>query len=347
MLGVDPEFETSILRLWFAAGSTALLILLCVLALFQPQLQVALTPVRRAGVAIVGAALGAAMAWSLASAPSSGGRGAERHSFELRVEELGGRAFAPGSPLTCLDALAGDGVEAACEKALFATPANVSAASSYVAAKLALVWSMTAYASRSGANLDDLILPLRRSLEADRFGFVARILAVRYGCTGQSCDALAVLRDSSRVRENLSAATLDHYVERYAALWSAAPDGSVADATQSPATAQSNAPGQHKMVNIDFPTAASIPAVSIMNPEPTGPASPGAAAAASAGSSQHHRKQAAPAQSATSGTNAVEPIWPQPMPQPPMQTSPSPTVAAPVQLSPPSTTSAVAPTHPQ
>ena len=56
----------------------------------------------------------------------------------------------------------------------------------------------------------------------------------------------------------------------------------------------------HKPINIDFPTAASIPAVSIMNAEPTGPVVPGAAAAAAsnpnpppggAPASRHARRQ--------------------------------------------------------
>lgn len=362
MLGVDPEFGTSVLRLWLAAGSAALLILFCTLALFQPQLRVALTPARRVGVVIVGAVLGAVIMWSSAARPVSGDRGAERRSFELRVEELSARTLAPGSPLACLDGLAGDSVEAACEKALFASPTSVAAASSYVAAKFALLSSMTSYASRGDADVDDLISPLRRSLEADRFGFVAHILAVRYGCTSQSCKALAPLRDASQVRKNLNAATLDHYLEHYVALWSTAPDGGLADATPSPgATAPSSAPGQRKTVNIDFPTAASIPAVSIMNPEPSGPVLPGVASAAASNPqgtapSTHHRKQAAnppassPAQSAASTSGAVEPIWPEPMPSPPPsspQTTAAPAVTAPVQLNPPSTASAGAPARTQ
>ena len=42
MLGVDPEFGTSALRLWVAAGSAALLFLFCMLALFRRQPSAAL-----------------------------------------------------------------------------------------------------------------------------------------------------------------------------------------------------------------------------------------------------------------------------------------------------------------
>ena len=54
--------------------------------------------------------------------PPSGAR------LKLRAEELAAHALSPGSSLACLDALAGDSVETACEKALFASPANVAAA---------------------------------------------------------------------------------------------------------------------------------------------------------------------------------------------------------------------------
>ena len=69
----------------------------------------------------------------------------------------------------------------------------------------------------------------------------------------------------------------------------------------------------HKMVNIDFPTAASIPAVSIMNPEPNGPVLPGVAAAAAANPNpqqqcrQRHAHNAAAPQSATSPPQSAGP----------------------------------------
>lgn len=346
MLGVDPDFGTSVLHLWVAAGSAALL-LFCVLALFQPQLGIAATPARRASFVIAGAALGAAMTWAFLDRTAWCDRGAERRALELRAEQLTAQVLAPGSPLACLDASAGESVEAACEKALFVSPASVASASSYVAARLTLLSSMVAYVARGGADIDDVLSPWRRSLEADRFGFVAHVLAVRDGCTSENCKAFALLRDANRIRTNLSVERLDHLLERYAALCTAGPEGAVADAAQaqSNATPSANAQGARKMVNIDFPSAASIPAVSIMNAEPTGPVLPGAAAAAasnpnpsSAGQpvSRHSRKQTAnpPVPAAAPGAAAVEPVWPEPVPAPPPASSAQP-ASAPVQLSPP------------
>jgi hypothetical protein len=345
MLGVDSEIATSALRLWVAAGSAALLMAFCALALFRQQSGL-LTPALRAGFVIVSAALGATMTWAFLSRADLGS-GAERRTFELRADALGAQARAPGSPLACLDALTGDSMEVACEKALFASPSSVAAASSYVAARLTLLSSASAFASRTGENIDDVVAPLRRSLEADRFGFVAHMLATRDGCTSTNCKALAVLHDATRVRADLDAQAFDRYLEHYATLWAAAADGAPADGAKLPA--QANAAGAHKMVNIDFPSAASIPAISIMNPEPTGPVLPGVAAAAAAnpnpqaagGPPAHHaHKQAGNpsslTQAASSGASATEPIWPEPVPPAPApQAATAPAAGAPIELNPP------------
>ncbi len=198
-----------------------------------------------------------------------------------------------------------------------------------------------------------MLAPLRRSLETDRFGFVAHVLAIRDGCTGQNCKMLALFRDANRVRANLGANTLDRYLDHYAALWGAGSEVPVAENAQSQGAAAPPNQPTHKIVNIDFPTAASIPAVSIMNPEPTGPVLPGVAAAAAANpnppsTTRHTRKQtASPAGPATAtmtsqspAPNVVDPIWPEPMPGPPPtqapQTASAPPPGAPVQLTPPS-----------
>ena len=216
---------------------------------------------------------------------------------------------------------------------------------SYVAARLTLLTSMTAYAERGGADIEYALAPLRRSLEADHFGFVAHVLTVRDGCTSQNCKALTLLRDPGRVRSNLGAQTLDRLLDHYQEVWAKAPDVAPAEVSQ----VQPSAAGPRKLVNIDFPSAASIPPVSIMNPEPTGPVLPGVAAAAaanpnpqsSAASSRRSRKQTAnpPAQTvvqpALAGSGAAEPVWPEPVPPLPSRTAAAP-AGAPVQLNPPS-----------
>jgi hypothetical protein len=362
MLGVDPEFGASLVRLWIAAGSAALLVVLCAVAFLQPQVRLAANPALRIGFVVAGAVFGAVMTWAFLDRAILGGAAAERRALELRGQQLSSQVLIPGSPLACLDALVGESVEAACEKSLFASPATVASASAYVGAQLTLLANMTTFGQRQGIELEPMMVPLRRSLETDRFGFVAYVLAIRDGCTAQNCKTLSLFRDANRVRTDLTTAALERYLERYAAAWSA-PEVPLAEATQAP-TGSTAAAGQgsRKIVNIDFPSASSIPAVSIMNPEPTGPVLPGVAAAAaanpnpSAPAQRHARKQsspnpnaAAPNPNATlagqSGQPAVEPIWPEPMPQAPPalapQTaaaptapSPAPATAGPVQLTP-------------
>jgi hypothetical protein len=266
---------------------------------------------------VLGAILGAAIAWSSLDRSAGRSNDADRRALELRAEELTAHSLAPGSALPCLDALAGEDVETACEKSLFASPTTVAIATSYVAARLALLSDIVTYVNRGGGDIDTTLLPMRRSLETDRFGFLAHALAVRDGCTSQNCKALVVLSDASRVRAHLSAGTLDRYLDHYLTAWAQPSDNSSADATavQPAGTVQPS----RKMVNIDFPTASSIPAVSIMNPEPVGKVAPAAVAAnpgspASDTSAQRKpRKQTAnaPAQAATSAaTDAqVDPVW--------------------------------------
>ncbi len=346
MLGIDPETGASSLHLWLVAGPAALLLAFCAAAIFR------VIPALRVEVLVLGALLGAVTTWALLDRGSEGDLRAERRALETRASDLAARTLAPGSPLGCLDALAGENVEAACEKAIFVSPASVAAATSYVAARLALLSEISAYVGRGGTDIDHVLLPLRRALEADRFGFLAHLLATRDGCARENCGALALLHDADRVRAHLSQGTLDQLLEQYSTAWTQPPEGSVADATQAraAATAQSNAQPPHKPVNIDFPTAASIPPISIMTPEPKGPVLPGVAAAAaanpnpqpSASAGRHARKQpATAAPQAGSATAAVEPIWPEPVPPPPQpasspaaQSAPAPAADAPMRLNP-------------
>lgn len=325
MFGAGGEIVTSALKLWLLAGSAAFLIGFYLLAYSLPEYVIGRA--LRAGFVVVGAGLGAVMAWALLDSTFSSDRSSERRALVVRAEQLDAQALAPGSSLACLDAVAGAAVETACEKVVFTSPANVAAATAFVAHRLELFTAMLAYGKRGAADIDNLLRPLRRSLEADRFGFLAHVLALRDGCTSANCKALALLDDPAHVRANLSAKTFDHYVEHYAEIWAKSPEGAVVGAVQ---------PGgqpPHKFVNIDFPTADSIPPVSIMNPEPTGPVLAGVAAAAAANpnpqsanapGARRARKSAASAappqaQAQPAGANAgpTEPIWPEPVPPPP------------------------------
>ena len=187
---------------------------------------------------------------------------AEQRALDTRAFELATRAFMPGSALGCLDAIAGETVEGACEKALFASPEATAAAVSYVAAQLSLLASARELGHPGGTNPGTLAL--RRALEADRFGIVAHVLAVRDGCAPDQCSAFAWLGDTSRIKVNLAERPFDARIRTYAADWSAAGARALASTPPPPApSAAAKAPN-----NLYFPSAKSIPPVNIMTAEP-------------------------------------------------------------------------------
>ena len=224
MFGVDGEIAVSTLKLWLAIGSVGFFLGLYLLANVLPQHVIGRA--LRAACLIAGAGLGGIIAWVLLDYAPPGGPGfvrrsleilagnarmhpdytpfrgpsAERWSLEVRAGQLNAQAMAPGSPLGCLDTFAGEVIETACEKELFASPASVAAAISFVAHRLELLTAVIAYDKGSAAEIDSLLRPLRRSLEADRFGFSAHAFSLRDGCTSESCEALGLLDDPDRVR---------------------------------------------------------------------------------------------------------------------------------------------------
>jgi hypothetical protein len=229
-------------------------------------------------------AFGALAAVTLLGRMDAGERAAARRVLLDREAALTRVALVPGSALACLAAPAGDTVENACEARVFASPESTAAALAYVGAQLH--WLADAVArNKADAGLRARLGATRRLIELDRFGLAAQVLAARDGCTPDTCAAFAWLSDTGALKSNLKARTFDQYVSRHAAVWSAPPPA----VAQTPAVAPAVAPGvaeapppapaveapSHRPVSsqYDFPSADSIPAVSIMNPEPPLPKS--------------------------------------------------------------------------
>ena len=208
---------------------------------------------------------------------------AERRALLQRNAELNVGAVAPGSVLSCLDGGAGEAIENACETAVFATPQSAAAAVAYVGARLALLKDASDFAQRGEPGLLDAFAAARRAIELDRYGIVAHVLATRDGCTADRCATFAALRDTGALKANLRVHAFDTYVARYAAAWSK----SEAVAEKQPPVpapapvASAPAPPANQPVSsrYDFPSAASIPPVSIMNAEPQLPKEPAGNAA--------------------------------------------------------------------
>jgi hypothetical protein len=262
------------LPLWVVAAFLALLLLTSVIALRRSGSFGSLALLL--GLPVL--ALAAWAVWSFVDHVKLQQQLTEREALNTRALQLNAAAIAPGSVLACLDTAASELAEAACEAALFMKPETTAAATAYVEAKLRLLADGMDYSRRMQGSYDSALTQLQRSLETDRYGFVAHVLATRDGCTADACDALALFGDAGAVKSNINARTFENTVARYAANWPQRKTSPVAEASPpepSPAASLSPAPVFRP---IDFPSAASIPPVSIMT-EPAGaPAVPGAAA---------------------------------------------------------------------
>jgi hypothetical protein len=168
--------------------------------------------------------------------------------------------------LACLDELAGDVVETACERAVFASAETTAAAVSYTAAQIS---RLASYGNVAAANnvMTPPLRALRRAVERDRFGMVAHVLATRDECTLSKCAFFASLTNTAQIANNMNERVYDGLVAKHAPVW-----GQPVPALP-PVAGVVALPGEPerptgKPVSGDFPSSASIPPVSIMAPEP-------------------------------------------------------------------------------
>ena len=186
-------------------------------------------------------------------------RSERRRAIEAQIAALTAQAVSPNSALACLDNNAGDVVGEACEKSLFANPEQVAAAVAFVGARLNVLREIAALPDRDESSFSTIRKPLLQSLETDRYGFVAHVLEARDGCSAETCYAFDLMPHRDQVVANLKQRAYDVRVVRHAAGWGDKPGG--------PALASAPTAPYHP-VNINFPTASSIPPVSIMANEP-------------------------------------------------------------------------------
>jgi len=203
---------------------------------------------------------------------------AGRRALLARAAALDRAALTPGSALSCIDAGAGETVEDGCEKTVFASAQSTAGAVAYMDARLTL---LSQAAGQDDEGLTGALAATRRAVTLDRYGIAAHVLAMRDGCTASQCAAFALVDDDNALKANMKAQVFDQYVSRYASSWNAPGDGtpapvvSAVPAPQAPAVA-SAAPGVAPSMPApvkpgqkwDFPSADSIPAVSIMDKEP-------------------------------------------------------------------------------
>jgi hypothetical protein len=214
-------------------------------------------------------------------------RAADRRALEARQAALAGEALAPGSPLGCLDSVAGPTLDAACERAVFASATNAAAALAYAETRLVLLADAMVFAREQDPRFAAAVTGLRRSLEQDRFGTLSHVLQHRRGCSAMNCGYFALFSDPGRIRDNMRLGTFEAHLVRAAEAWQEAPGASPSPVPPAPAPpVASIAPttgeygadeprspnrAPHRPLPPDYrlPSSESIPPVSIMDPEPT------------------------------------------------------------------------------
>jgi len=317
--GFDHDTGLLMLPWWMAATIAAFLVTALVMAMLRGGLAIAFGGI--ATVAFLGATAGVVWFGSMRLAERE--RVDERQALLTRQQALAAQAAAPGSMLACLDAVVGETVEAACEKALFGSAEAVASAAAYTTAQIVLLADGVNYALRTNVSSEGILPGLRAALEEDRFGFAAQVLAARYGCSPEHCDAFTLVRDTARLTSNLQERPYEANVTRYAGGWQAPGSGQVRTVRPLASSGASPVPP-----GFNVPSAASIPAVSIMVPESTASVAPssGATAAASPPAGDAAPGSSAPARRAPP-TRQARPAHPPPAP--PVQISPPAPAASP------------------
>jgi hypothetical protein len=262
--GFDLSTGTFTLPLWVVGVAVALFVALVVIAAIRSGLTEFGSLVFRVAVVVIAVAFG----WTYINRSAERDRVEERRALDLRAAELVSRAIAPNSAIACLEATNTETVEGACERAVFATPEAVAAATAYISARLTLLADAHEYTSRRDQTYETVIAGLRRTIAADRYGLASQVLATRDGCTAEACDAFGLVYDDKKLRANLKDRQFEITLARYSVSWPtrSRPIASNVPSGSGPVTP----PGP----NVTFPSSQSIPPVSIMNPEPPAQAAP-------------------------------------------------------------------------
>jgi hypothetical protein len=255
--GLDLTTGTFTLPLWAVGVAAALVVALVVIAVMRAGVSEFGSLVFRVAVIVIAVVFG----WTYINRASDRDRADERRALDQRAADLVGRAVSPGSAIACLEATNTETVEGACERAVFTSPETVAAATAYLSARLSLLADAHEYTSRRDQSYEAIIAGLRRTIGADRYGLASQVLATRDGCTADVCDAFGLVYDDKKLRANLKDRLFDVTVARYAVNW---PTRTRPLASSSPGSGPVTPPGP----NVTFPSAASIPPVSIMNAEP-------------------------------------------------------------------------------
>lgn len=314
---LDQIWHSPTFPMWLALAAAGFFAVIAVIALLRAERSVANGALTVITLLAVGVAL-AATARGFGSANSDRSEDAKPSSMPASLPAL-----------ACVDDLAGEAVLTACEKAVFGSPESTAAALSYAARQIT---RLTGFgdAVTANKNMTPELEALRRAVEHDRYGLMAEVLVARDHCTASDCAAFKSLTDQSRIAANIDERTYDGIITRYSAIWNMPP----APAAASVAALIPGVP-TGKPTNAEFPSAASIPPVSIMTPEP--PLASGSRAttpSANAPTPAAPSPKPAPAASPTPAVAAAKKQPAPPPPKPARTPASAPAPAAPTSLAP-------------
>ena len=261
---LDSLWRSPSFPMWVTLGAAGVLAILLLITLMRAERTAANGALTVITLLAVGVAVAATVrSFGLPGAPSTSSSPAPP-------------ALAVLPAISCIDDLAGETVLTACEKALFGSPESTAAAIAYAASQITRLTSF-GDVTTANSNLTPEVESLRRSIERDRYGLMAYVLAARDHCTPQACPAFRSLADSRQIMTNMDDRVYEGLVMRYSASWGALPTTSAITGTTSGAMAAmppaAGVPTGKPTTMIDFPSASSTPPVNIMTPEPGGPGS--------------------------------------------------------------------------
>lgn len=256
---LENFWHSASLPMWLTIAAAGFFAVILLVTLFRADRSIA----NGALTVITLLAIGVAVTTML-RAPGGGSRAGQSSDLKSPAQLT---ASLPA--LACLDGLAGESVESACERALFASADSVAAAVSYTAGQITRLAAFGNVATASKSMTPELNA-LRRTVERDRYGLVAQVLVTREGCTlASSCAFFQSLTNSAQISSNMSERLYEGFVGRYAAIWNAPAASAAASGSGiAPVAALGTVPPSGKPLSGDFPSAASIPPINIMTPEP-------------------------------------------------------------------------------
>src|ERR1044072_616849 len=151
--GLDLSTGTFTLPLWAAGVAAALFVALIVIAVLRSGVTEFGSMIFRVAVIVIAVVFG----WTYVTRTGDRDRADERRALDSRAADLVGRAVARGSAIACLEATNTETVEGSGERAVFATPETVAAASAYIGARISLLSDAHEFTSRRDKRYESTI----------------------------------------------------------------------------------------------------------------------------------------------------------------------------------------------